>query len=221
MIKKIINQFRASIFASSQRYKLYKEGALLHAFYNTNTIFIHIPKTAGVSLVCAIYGDVSNEGHRNFSFYQNVFKKEIKKYFIFSFVRNPYDRLYSAFKFLENGGMNIHDKNAYREHLACFDSFEDFVLYGLNESIIYKIIHFIPQTEFICNKKGDILIDFLGRYEDLEGDIKKLSKYLAKDIELPLLNTNINKDPYQEVYTQEMRNIVCKIYKRDFNILKY
>ncbi len=221
VIKRIFNYIRERRFAASQSYKLHKKGTLLNAFYNSNTIFIHIPKTAGISLVNAIYGNVSNEGHRKISFYQNLFKKEIKEYYIFSFVRNPYDRLYSAFKFLEIGGMNIHDKRGYQDYLSCFNSFEDFVCNGLDESIIYKISHFIPQTEFISNKNNDIIIDFVGKYENLENDISKLSKKLGKVIELPLLNSNVNKPTYQEVYTKEMRDIVYEVYKRDFEILKY
>ena len=37
---------------------------------------------------------------------------------------------------------------------------------GLNNEIIYEIIHFVPQSEFICNKNGEIF-DFVGRFENL------------------------------------------------------
>ena len=50
--------------------------------YNTKTMFIHIPKTAGMSLIKSIYGDVSFSGHRNF--YVNKIALDIKheKYFL-------------------------------------------------------------------------------------------------------------------------------------------
>ena len=39
------------------------------------TIFIHIPKTAGMSFKKAIYGDdIINEGHRKITFYKQVFR---------------------------------------------------------------------------------------------------------------------------------------------------
>ena len=37
-----------------------------------------------------------------------------------------------------------------------------------------RIIHFIPQSEFICNNDGKIMVDFIGRFENLNEDLKTL-----------------------------------------------
>ena len=221
MIKRFINKIKEKKFAKSQTHKLYKKGSLMNAFYKSKTIFIHIPKIAGTSLVKAIYGNMSKEGHRKISFYQEILGREIEEYFTFCFVRNPYDRLYSSFKFLENGGMNIHDRNAFEIYLSSYKDFEDFVINGLDKEIINKITHFIPQTDFICSRKGKVLVDFVGRYEDLISDVNILSDKLRKEITLTPLNVNKNKESYQKVYTNVMKNIVKEIYKNDFDILDY
>ena len=68
MLRKLLNKIKAIRFAKSEKHKVYLNGSLLNAFYKTKSIFIHIPKTAGTSLVQSIYGDVSAEGHRNIEF---------------------------------------------------------------------------------------------------------------------------------------------------------
>ena len=150
----------------------------------------------------------------------DIFKDRFAEYFKFCFVRNPYDRLYSSYKFLERGGVNIHDANAFQKHLIRYKDFEDFVLHGLSYNLLDEIIHFIPQTIFICDQKDVILVDFIGRFESLEEDFLKLADKLSLDIALPHLNST-NKISYRDIYTEDMMIKVKEIYKRDFDILGY
>ncbi len=221
IIRKVINKIKQKRFAKTEAQKLEIDGTLLNAFYKTKTIFIHIPKTAGMSVVKAIFGDVIGGGHRKITFYKSIFGNNLDNYFKFCFVRNPFDRLYSSYKFLEKGGVNVHDKNAFEMYLKNYTDFEDFVLNGLNEKLMREIIHFTPQTEFVCNKNGKIIVDFVGRFEKLEKDVESLSNLLGREIKLPHLNSNQkNKSSYQ-IYTKEMCKKVRGIYNRDFDILSY
>tara|TARA_B100000900_G_scaffold378936_1_gene363459 strand:- start:12285 stop:12950 length:666 start_codon:yes stop_codon:yes gene_type:complete len=221
VIKRISNKIKEKIFILSERGKISREGTLINAFNKSNTIFIHIPKTAGISLVNAVYGDVSNEGHRKVDFYKKIFKKNFNNFFLFSFVRNPYERLYSAYKFLQSGGMNIHDQNAFKKYLISYNNFEDFIYNGLTKQIVNEIIHFRLQSEFICNDYGEIIVDFVGKYETIEKDISQLSNLINKDISLPYLNRGKEKKSYDKIYTDEMKEIVYRIYRKDFEIFNY
>ena len=221
MIKDIFLRYCNWKYAKSQRNKVFIKGTLLNAFYKSKTIFIHIPKTAGISLAQAIYGDVTLEGHRSFYFNRIALNIKNDNYFSFSFIRNPFDRLYSAFKFLEKGGINHIDKLAFKTYLSKFKDFEDFILNGINKELIYKITHFVPQHEYLCDKSGAILVDFVGRFEDLDNDVLRLSKVLKKDIKLSHYNNNNNKLNYKIAYTNEMINIVHQIYQKDIDIFKY
>ena len=219
MIRRLLNIIRAQNNDRLYRKNLHVEGSLLNKFYKTKTIFIHIPKTAGTSLVRSIYSKPP-EGHRTAAFLRSIFKDRFTEYFKFCFVRNPYDRLYSSYKFLERGGVNIHDANAFQKHLIRYKDFEDFVLHGLSYNLLDEIIHFTPQTIFICDQKDVILVDFIGRFENLEEDFMKLADKLSLDIALPHLNST-NKISYRDIYTNEMMIKVKEIYKRDFDILGY
>ena len=79
MIKMLLRKYRIWKLAKSQQKEVYKEGSLLNAFYKSRTIFIHVPKTAGVSLLKAIYGNVPLTGHRSFYFNSIVLKTKSEK----------------------------------------------------------------------------------------------------------------------------------------------
>ena len=220
MIKRILNKIRKARFAKRQLDKIHQKGSLLHSFHESKTIFIHIPKTAGISLVKSIFGDVTLEGHRSVSFYKQVFGNRYSDFFTFTIVRNPWDRLYSAYKFLEKGGINIHDKNAFDIHLAIYKDFEDFVLNGLNEKIIWEIMHFIPQYEFVCDKNGKIIVDYVGKFDSLNKSLDEINDILKSDFKLEHHNKTQKKD-YKDIYTTAMIEKVHQIYQKDIDIFEY
>jgi len=220
LFRNIKNRLKQKSFLKKQMRKIHLKGSLLNAFYSKKIIFVHIPKTAGISVAKAIFGDVSLEGHRSIMFYKNLFNEDFSEYFTFSVVRNPWDRLYSAFKFLAKGGINIHDRNAYEQYLEEYKDFEDFVTNGLNKKMIYEIMHFIPQSEFICSKDGKIDVNYIARFENLKDDISKLSEKINNPIELDHHNSN-KKVSYKEIYTSDMIKKVEEIYKMDIINFNY
>ena len=75
-------------------------------------IFIHVPKVAGTSIERSIFE--TNKwliGHVKASDYIRIDKNKFESYFSFGFVRNPYDRVVSAYHYLKNGGGNENDEN--------------------------------------------------------------------------------------------------------------
>ena len=168
----------------------------------------------------AFFGDVTLEGHRSVYFYKQVFGQDLSNFFTFTFVRNPWDRLYSAYKFLQKGGINIHDKNAFDMHLSEYNDFEDFVLNGLNEKILLEITHFIPQFKFVCDENGTILVDYIAKFEDIENEILELNSLMKTKVKLEYHNVNIKKS-YTENYSPEMIEVVKRIYKKDIDIFEY
>ena len=220
MIRFFIRKYRTCRDAVSQRVKVTEKGTLLNAFNETKTIFVHIPKTAGISLLSAIYGNVSLESHRSIFFNQTALNIKSNDFFSFTFVRHPFDRLYSAYRFLENGGINKQDEIAFQTHFAKFSSFEDFVMNGLNKNMIYQVTHLIPQYEYLCDWKGKVIVDFVGRFESLDKDVARLSEHIAKEIKLNHLNKTSTTD-YTDVYTDEMTKKVKNIYERDLRIFNY
>ena len=65
-------------------------------------IFIHIPKCAGMSIGRTLYNlvDKDPKTYEGFGIHHDEFDEKIwKEYFVFTFLRNPLDRLYSQYRY--------------------------------------------------------------------------------------------------------------------------
>ena len=132
-------------------------------FVDTESIFVHVPKTAGVSVAKALFGNMAG-GHANLSKYHQVFgDKMFRRYFKFTFIRNPWDRLFSAYSYLKKGGLTEMDRRWAEENLAKFASFDEFVREWVNPQNILTFLHFVPQV-FFLNLHGarSVGVDFVG-----------------------------------------------------------
>lgn len=196
-------------------------------FIEKKCIFVHIPKAAGVSVCQTLFNSLAG-GHETVKKYQIIFsKEEFNHYFKFTIVRNPWDRLFSAYNFLKKGGMNDYDRSWAMSNLVDYNDFNDFVKRWVNSSNIYKYVHFLPQHHFLCLPGSDELqVDFLGYFENIEDDFLYIKNILALDSTVNLAYENktesstINND-YRRFYTDETRNIVHEVYKRDIELLGY
>lgn len=189
---------------------------------DNNFIFIHIPKTAGNGIIMSLY-DQKTPGHFPALWYKKYDKKKFNRYFKFAIVRNPWDRIVSAFFYLKEGGMIEEDKNFSNEYLKKFDKFEDFILSLENRKFRKTILswtHFIPQYKFVFNRKDGIMVDYLGRYENLENSYIEISNKLKKRKPLRKDNPSTHK-PFYEYYNHKMIKIVEKIYKKDIDLFNY
>ncbi|MEE3037290.1 MAG: sulfotransferase family 2 domain-containing protein [Bacteroidota bacterium] len=193
-----------------------KTHPMLRAFEKKRCIFFHIPKTAGMAVSSAIFGDIT-WGHRDVSFYVNHFGKErFYSFYKFTVVRNPYDRLYSAYVFLKNGGINQHDTSFSRKYLSKYPTFDDFVRHGLNDKDVNRWVHFLPQHHFIKNKNGNIVVDFIAKKEQLETDFETICRYLNVSVSLQTINQTGNKKDLS--LTEDVKSIIKTHYKEDFNL---
>ncbi len=96
-------------------------------FYKHKAIFIHIPKVAGTSIANALFGE--SVGHRPLRRHVAFCPELVEEYFKFTFVRNPYDRLFSAYNYFSShvGSRKHRDHRWASDYLSKFDSFERFV----------------------------------------------------------------------------------------------
>lgn len=182
-------------------------------------IFFHIPKTGGLSISKTLFGN-RGLGHINTREAKILFgSKNFKKYFKFTFVRNPWDRLISSYEYLKSGGLNGKYKNEVYKKISQFDSFKDFAKRFHNTDII-KDIHFLPQYYFVCNKKSRVEVDFVGKYERINEDFKLVTQKVNVPCHLLHLNQSTRKD-YKSYYDNETKKIVSKIYHKDIEIFNY
>lgn len=196
-------------------------------FDQNQCIFVHIPKTAGVSICHSLFGNLAGS-HTTLFHYQIVFpKKEFDRYFKFTFVRNPWDRVFSAYNFLKKGGLSEQDRKwTEKVKFSSYKSFDDFVKRGLPKPSIHTWIHFLPQSNFLSIPRSRKLpVDFLGFFENIENDFRYITDKLGMGEDFPLKRKNASnlkqKLDYKDAYTDTTRNIVSQLYKTDVDLLGY
>ena len=189
-------------------------------FDDTQSIFIHVPKCAGVSISKVLYGNLAG-GHTTLDGYLNIFEPSaMLSYFKFTIVRNPWDRIVSAFHFLKAGGLKSQDRIWSDRNLGDFSDFNDFVRRWLNEESIWQYHHFYPQYHYICDIHNKVDLDFIGFFENLDNDFSYIAAKLEKNSKLAKVNSSPRRD-YQSYYDNETRKIVREIYAKDIKLLGY
>lgn len=213
--KQIVAEFDSFRYSKS-------EPNLLSAFDAHEVLFIHIPKTAGISVRESLFKTSGFGKHVKAITYKYYYgSKTFKKYFKFAIVRNPWARTLSAYHFLKEGGINSLDKEWSETWLSQFNTFEDFVLNGLHTPEIINWIHFIPQYQWVCDHKKRNLMDFTGRLENLEEDYEIIRKKTGLGQPLLHKNKGANIAAYREHYTKAMQDKIAEIYKIDIEMFHY
>lgn len=183
-------------------------------------IFVHIPKCAGSSIRRSIFG--TEGGHRNLTSYQTMLPPQLfAECYKFTFVRNPWDRLASAFFFLKNKDLKSNQKWA-RKNLSPYEDFTTFVRQWVTRENIWTYSHFRPQFQFICLEQNQPGIDYIGFYENLMPDFAAICEKIGKPNRLGEENRNPQRSKdYRQYYTDETRNIVAEAYAEDIALLGY
>src|SRR5262245_60897278 len=195
----------------------------LRGFDQHRCIFVHIPKAAGISVAMALFGNLAG-GHHSARHYRVVFGRDFWSYFKFTFVRNPYARLVSAYEFLRNGGHPAWRTNQrFRDEvLSEYADFGDFVLRWLKPCTHWTEPHFRPQHEFL-ELGGRLVMDFVGRVERIDVDFATVCERLGIQAQLERLNPTVAKhgtlgDHY---VSDAVERRVRDVYAKDFELFGY
>jgi hypothetical protein len=138
----------------------------------------------------------------------NMTREKWNTYYKFAFIRNPYDKLVSAWYHINR--FNIPFKNYFNLINICND---------------VEYMHmFLPQVRNIINENGIININFIGKFENLEEDFQKVLKNIGVKNIIHDVNKKMNKrdhDDFYKYYDQETLTKANIILKEDFNYLDF
>ncbi|MDC1075253.1 sulfotransferase family 2 domain-containing protein [bacterium] len=204
-IKKEVNLYRAYVKWKKKR-----------------SIFIHVPKVAGTSINHSLYGRTL--GHYSAIELKTKFPILYSQSFVFGFVRNPWARALSAYRFAIKGktaDMGISNPGHYK--IESFKSFSSFVLDWLPEQNLEKVdFVFRPQTFFLCDSQKNVIVDFVGRLENLQYDCGVIEKKIGANLNLKKMNSISLGRSYQEYYkTDKMIETISELYKDDISCFGY
>lgn len=177
--------------------------------------------------------------HAPWVFYADARPRDFKRFFKFSFVRNPWDRTLSAyFHFLRVRPENhwAKKRRRYSGHgkpsswvvkteiidgsfQKTKEDFQKFVRTKL-EDFSRRVTLSLPQVYYIGKKP---VVDFLGRFESLEEDYLKICDKIdvAPSAEFPHWLKSDREEDFREYYDNETMEIVSKVYADDIKTLGY
>lgn len=162
--------------------------------------------------------------------------RENADYFTFSFVRNPFSRIYSMYSMMD--GFPVSP--SLRGHVTETLPFQRFVKLTPKERKKYTKMHashYFSQSDFIFSRGGCPSFDFLGRVEHFDEDMrtilehlnaKEMINYLDKKGGVQPANTwgsskkkSTGGDLRKEYTSQEVVSAVATTYNQDFQLLGY
>ena len=213
-----------------------------------NCLFVHIPKTGGQSIEQFFMNllhldwdkdrttlhlqrnDDTTQGTEKLAHlsaaeyvdYGYVSRQEFSEFFKFSFVRNPWSRILSEYRYRN-----------YFHHL----SFRDFVLNKMPKpGWDDKYRHVMPQYDMLYDQQGNLMVDFVGRFETLQQDFDRVCEHLeitdsllphrnrsdkkSRDLKRKIrnylfMNGENQRRGVAEFYDDETRAAVAEYYRRD------
>lgn len=139
---------------------------------------------------------------------------------IFTTVRNPFDRLQSAYRFARQGkGLGVEKgpemKNKALYQGKNFENFESFVCDWLPSADISKADYiFRAQKSFLEDDFDKIVKHRIFRVENIQEVDLYLSEHFKKKIKLNCLNYTI-PDPKTRI-NSDMEKIIRQVYSSDF-----
>ena len=180
-------------------------------------IFIHIRKTAGISIRNVLGEcDGTHDGlhfHNHLYHHKNILSGQLySEYFKFTFVRNPWDLRVSLYRYLAKGGHGSLTR--YARQL----SFSNWIKRYSDRVNVNTTHTGRTQTSYIEPPKD---MDFIGKFENLQEDFNIVcDKIGIPRQELPHKNKTKHKH-YTEYYDDETRQIVAEKYAKDIEYFNY
>lgn len=138
-------------------------------------------------------------------------------YYKFAMVRNPWDYVVSMYHFLREAAT---DEKGFltRGH-------PDLAFLVRQCSTFEEWVRLMPMleldmTSYFSDDDGNVIVDYIARYEDLDQEFARLCDRLGIVANLPRLNTS-SRGIYRDYYTTETKALVARHFSRDIERFDY
>ena len=134
-----------------------------------------------------------------------------RSYFKFGFVRNPWDRAVSLYE--RGEGLVLRDRMSFPE-------FIEWMKFS-SSTCVHPVPH-RNQLDWFVDPHGNVVVDFIGRFESLAEDWRLICEKTGIRESLPHLNQNPRrKRHYTEYYDDRTRDIIAERFQVDIEYFGY
>lgn len=130
-------------------------------------------------------------------------------YFKFAFVRNPWDWQVSLYEYGRQ-----YKSHPQKELMQSFKNFDEYIDWRVSQERTL-------QKEFVTDDNGTIIVDYVGRFEQLEDDFAKICKEAGIEAILPQFNKTKSRQSYVQYYSDRTRKLIEDNFKEDIEFFDY
>ena len=136
-------------------------------------------------------------------------KEKFDRYFKFAFVRNPWERLVSEYEFILKS--QTHGRHARVKKLG---GFKQFIYMQIPRRDAY-------QVNMLCDRQGTLLMDFIGKMENLESDWQTVCDRIGIPVQKLPRKKFIKREHFSKYYNDETRQLVARHWAREIELFDY
>ena len=190
-------------------------------------LFHEVPKNASSTVKSVLFG-IEKDGRLNPYYRQFVRHQkwqaafpemqvqdlsETAGLFSFAFLRNPWDRVHSAY---HNSGWKFHYGR------LTFEQFVDSLADLLNDKEDMITIHLQPFRHFVPFAGNVPAVDFVGRFEHFAADMTQIlsAAGVTGEMAFPIMNPS-KRRRYREDYSDRAKSVVARLYEEDIELGAY
>ena len=210
--------------------------------HNKKFLFIAVHKTGSTSVrrLLSKYCETKATSDKKSAYFYHANASVVKdefmmcqydwnSYFKFAIVRNPWDRVVSAYFYRKKMAnkwktnppkdkfyKDVNDSFSYE--LANSENFKDWVQKFLVNNDKEIVTH---QYKYVTDENNNIIVDFIGKIENIKSDIDFIFKQInLNDLTLPQMNQS-NRGNYIQYYDQYTTDLISDYYSTDINLFNY
>lgn len=184
-------------------------------------VFIHVHRTGGASFGTFLMNTIPQKvrqisQHDNAKTVGKDFFKQHEGYFIFGFVRNPWDRILSWYLLLnKHKGLNQHELKT---------NFETFLHQNLlpSQNTIFDNYLQLNQLDYFTDSMGKLHNSYFAKFENYQKEVNLLTTRfnMSNPKPIPHLNKTFRRD-YRTYYTTAGIKLVQDYCQKDIDCLGY
>lgn len=204
--------------------------------YSHKFIFIHIYKVAGTSIkrgldpyahrpeqlllnraIAKLQLNLHVPHHTYKTFRSHALARDVRaalpasiydRFYKFAFVRNPWDWHVSLYHYMLQ--TPTHKNHSMVKRLGGFEGYIDWLV-SVEPSL---------QKEFVTDEHGRLIVDYVGRFENLSADFDVVCQRIGVLNTLPLINRSSHRD-YRTYYSDRTAAMLGEHLREDLEFFGY